>query len=120
TLCYDRLRGGMQPACSQACPTTSIMFGPIAELRNKAEARVAQLQKAGETGAYLYGADEQMLGGLNSFYLLVDKPAVYGLPAAPKLPSRNLKPGSLWSALGAVVIGVVGLISLRTRRTDDA
>jgi len=61
-----------------------------------------------------------MLGGLNSFYLLVDKPEVYGLPPDPKLPSRNLKPGSLWSALGAVVIGVVGLISLRTRRTDDA
>jgi formate dehydrogenase iron-sulfur subunit len=52
--------------------------------------------------------------------LLVDKPEVYGLPPDPKLPSRNLKPGSLWSALGAVVIAVVGLISLRTRRTDDA
>src|SRR5712691_1525878 len=72
TLCYDRLRGGMQPACSQACPTTSIMFGPIAALRKTAEARVAQLQKAGETGAYLYGDDEKILGGLNSFYLLVD------------------------------------------------
>src|SRR5205807_2720712 len=23
TLCYDRLRGGLQPACAQACPTTS-------------------------------------------------------------------------------------------------
>ncbi len=120
TLCYDRLRGGMQPACSQACPTTSIMFGPIAELRNKAEARVAQLQTAGETGAYLYGADEQMLGGLNSFYLLVDKPAVYGLPAAPKMPSRNLKPSALWSAIGAAVIGLMGVISFRNRGRGDA
>ena len=120
TLCYDRMRAGMTPACAQACPTTSINFGTIRELKQKAQARVEQLHGRGERGAYLYGADERMLGGLNSFYLLVDKPEVYGLPPDPKLPSRNLKPGSLWSALGAVVIGVVGLISLRTRRTDDA
>jgi formate dehydrogenase iron-sulfur subunit len=120
TLCYDRMRAGMTPACAQACPTTSINFGTIRELKQKAQARVEQLHGRGERGAYLYGADEKMLGGLNSFYLLVDKPEVYGLPPDPKLPSRNLKAGSLWSALGAVVIGVVGLISLRTRRTDDA
>ena len=120
TLCYDRMRAGMTPACAQACPTTSINFGTIRELKQKAQARVEQLHGRGERGAYLYGADEKMLGGLNSFYLLVDQPEVYGLPPDPKLPSRNLKPGSLWSALGAVVIGVVGLISLRTRRTDDA
>ena len=38
TLCYDRLRGGMEPACSKACPTDSIQFGPIRELRARAEA----------------------------------------------------------------------------------
>jgi len=120
TLCYDRMKVGLEPACAKACPTQSINFGPIADLKKLAQARLGQLEKAGETRAQLYGADEKMLGGLNSFYLLVDKPEVYGLPPDPKLPSRNLKAGSLWSALGAVVIGVVGLISLRTRRTDDA
>jgi formate dehydrogenase iron-sulfur subunit len=120
TLCYDRLKVGMQPACSQACPTTSIVFGPIAELKKKAEARVGQLQKAGETGAYLYGADDKMLGGLNSFYLLVDKPEVYHLPPDPKMPSRNLKPSALWSALGAVVVGLAGVISFRNRGRRDA
>src|SRR3981189_441016 len=29
TLCYDRLQGGMQPACAKACPTQSITFGPL-------------------------------------------------------------------------------------------
>jgi len=120
TLCYDRMRAGMTPACAQACPTASINFGTIRELKQKAEARVGQLHSRGERGAYLYGADDKMLGGLNSFYLLVDKPEVYGLPPDPRLPSRNLKPGSLWSALSAVLIGVVGVISLRMRRTDDA
>jgi formate dehydrogenase iron-sulfur subunit len=120
TLCYDRMRAGMTPACAQACPTASINFGSIRELKQKAQARVEQLHGRGERGAYLYGADEKMLGGLNSFYLLVDKPEVYGLPPDPKLPSRNLKRGSLWSVLGAVVIGVAGLISLRSRRDVDA
>jgi len=117
TLCYDRLQVGMTPACVQACPTASIQFGPITELKQRAEKRVAQLQEQGEKRAQLYGADEKMLGGLNSFFLLVDRPEVYGLPPDPKLPTRNLKPSSLLSALGAVVVGLMGVISFRMRRT---
>ena len=120
TLCYDRLRAGLEPACSKACPTDSINFGPIRELKQMAQARVEQLHGRGERGAYLYGADEKMLGGLNSFYLLVDKPEVYGLPPDPKMPTRNLKRGSVWSVLGAVVVGVMGLISLRARGDVNA
>ena len=120
TLCYDRMRAGLEPACAKACPTDSINFGPIRELKTMAQARVEQLHGRGERAAYLYGADERMLGGLNSFYLLVDKPEAYGLPSDPKLPTRNLKAGSMWSALSAVVVGVVGLISLRARRDRDA
>jgi formate dehydrogenase iron-sulfur subunit len=120
TLCYDRMRAGLEPACSKACPTDSINFGPIRELRTQAQARVKQLHGRGERRAYLYGADENVLGGLNSFYLLVDRPEVYGLPPNPKLPSRNLTPGSLWSVLGAIIVAVGGVLSLRARRTDDA
>src|SRR5919201_970427 len=29
TLCYDRLKGGHEPACAKACPTDSIQFGPL-------------------------------------------------------------------------------------------
>ena len=54
----------------------------------------------GEKRAYLYGADDKFLGGLNSFYLLVDQPEVYGLPASPKMPTRNLIPSSLFSDRG--------------------
>jgi formate dehydrogenase iron-sulfur subunit len=115
TLCYDRLRAGMEPACSKACPTDSINFGTIADLKKMAAARVGQLHERGEKRAYLYGAEEKMLGGLNSFFLLVDKPEVYGLPPDPKLPSRNVTPSSLWSALGAVVIGLMGIFSFRNR-----
>jgi formate dehydrogenase iron-sulfur subunit len=118
TLCYDRLQVGMEPACSQACPTDSIRFGPIRELKQQAEARVRQLHQLGENRAHLYGADEKFLGGLNSFYLLVDEPEVYGLPRAPKMPTRNLIPASLLSTAGAAVLAFLGIVGLRKRRMD--
>ncbi|MBA2278738.1 MAG: 4Fe-4S dicluster domain-containing protein [Chloroflexia bacterium] len=118
TLCYDRMQAGMVPACAQACPTASIQFGPIADLRQRAQGRVDQLKAGGETRAYLYGADDSVLGGLNSFYLLVDEPEVYGLPSDPQLPSRNIPTSSTLSALGAVALGALGVVGLRKRRMD--
>jgi formate dehydrogenase iron-sulfur subunit len=119
TLCYDRLQAGMEPACARACPTDSIQFGPIDELKRRAERRVGQLQERGEKRARLYGADDEMLGGLNSFYLLVDEPEVYGLPRDPQLPSRNLMASSLLAMLGAAAMGLLGLLSLRRRRMGE-
>src|SRR6516225_4931664 len=72
TLCYDRLQKELTPACAQACPTSSIQFGKVAVLKRRAQQRVAQLQQLGVANAQLYGADDKVLGGLNSFYLLVD------------------------------------------------
>jgi formate dehydrogenase iron-sulfur subunit len=119
TLCYDRLQVGMVPACAQACPTQSIQFGTIRELKQRATARLAQLHGLGEQRARLYGADENMLGGLNSFYLIVDEPEVYGLPRDPKLPSRNLVRSSLLSTLGAVALTLLGLAGFRHRRMEE-
>jgi formate dehydrogenase iron-sulfur subunit len=119
TLCYDRLKSGLEPACAQACPTDSIQFGPIGELKQRAQRRIDQLKALGEARARLYGADETLLGGLNSFYLLVDEPEVYGLPRNPRLPTRNLKASSLLSVATAFVMGLVGLVTLRKRRMDE-
>jgi formate dehydrogenase iron-sulfur subunit len=77
------------------------------------------LQQGGEKRAYLYGADEQMLGGLNSFYLLVDKPEVYGLPPDPKMPTRNLVRGSMFTVLGAIMVGLAGVFSFRNRGAEE-
>jgi formate dehydrogenase iron-sulfur subunit len=115
TLCYDRLRTGLEPACSKACPTDSIRFGAVADLRKLAGQRVAQLHRQGEQRAYLYGADDRMLGGLNAFFLLVDRPEVYRLPADPRLPTARLRPSTWLSVLGAAVVGLAGLFSFRTR-----
>jgi formate dehydrogenase iron-sulfur subunit len=119
TFCYDRLKNNMVPACAQACPTNSIQFGKLDDLRERAKRRVAQLHAQNVKEAYLYGEDDKVLGGLNSFYLLVDKPQVYGLPPDPQLPSRNLKSSAVWSMLGAVVVALTSLISFRNRGRGD-
>ena len=118
TLCYDRMQNGLTPACAQACPTASIQFGPIADLKTRAQQRVDQLHSQGLTQARLYGADERVLGGLNAFYLLMDEPEVYGLPSNPKLPSRSVLPSSLWSIGSALLMGLAGLVTFRKRRMD--
>ena len=117
TLCYDRTSVGLEPACSKACPTDSIQFGPIAELQQRAQRRVEQLQAQGESKAQLYGADRNgPLGGLNAFFLLVDEPEAYGLPRDPQMPTRNLAKSSMLSSLGAVVMTAIGALTLRARR----
>jgi formate dehydrogenase iron-sulfur subunit len=120
TFCYDRLKEGLTPACAQACPTQSIRFGKVADLKRQAETRVAQLQGQGVKYAYLYGADDKVLGGLNAFYLLVDKPEVYGLPSAPRVPSRSVPLGSLWSILAGLLtaLGVLFTFRERTKRNQ--
>ncbi len=119
TFCYDRLRHGLPPACAQACPTQSIRFGPLKELKQEAAARVAQLRAEGVSAARLYGADESVLGGLNAFYLLVDRPEVYGLPSNPKLPSRSVPRSSFWSILAAGLTALGVLFSFRSRTEAD-
>lgn len=116
TLCYDRLREDLEPACAKACPTDSIVFGDLDELRHLAEQRVATLHDLGVSDAYLYGADAETqrgTGGLNAFFLLVDQPEVYNLPPDPVDPTRKV--ADAWrSALmtgAAMVVAALGVIA---------
>jgi formate dehydrogenase iron-sulfur subunit len=91
TLCYDRLRDDQRPACAQACPTESIQFGDVEELRERAQERVDRLHEAGVMDARLYGNDpEDGVGGTGAFFLLLDEPEVYGLPPDPVVTTRDL------------------------------
>jgi formate dehydrogenase iron-sulfur subunit len=97
TLCYDRLHDGLEPACAKACPTDSIQFGDLAELRERADRRVAALHDAGVGEARLYLEDEtDGVGGAGAFFLLLDEPEVYGLPPDPVSTTRDLP--TLWRA----------------------
>jgi formate dehydrogenase iron-sulfur subunit len=109
TLCYDRLGVGMEPACAKACPTDSIQFGPLDELRERAQARVSDLQEAGHTDARLYleGTDNG-IGGAGAFFLLLDEPEVYGLPPDPVVPTRALP--RMWKHAGLAAAGVGAMV----------
>jgi formate dehydrogenase iron-sulfur subunit len=105
TLCYDRVSDGLRPACAQACPTESIQFGPLDELRERAAARLADLHGAGVAEARLYGHDpNDGVGGDGAFFLLLDEPEVYGLPPDPIVTTRDLP--AMWrqAALAALTI----------------
>jgi formate dehydrogenase iron-sulfur subunit len=124
TLCYDRLREDLTPACAKSCPTASIQFGDLDELRERAKTRVQKLHDAGMKEAYLYGAsaeDQPGTEGLHAFFLLVDKPEVYNLPPDPVVPTKKGKDawksmavaaaGVALAALGSVLFGRAGVRS---------
>jgi formate dehydrogenase iron-sulfur subunit len=108
TLCYDRLKGGHEPACAKACPTKSIQFGELDELRERADQRLAKLQEERWNGAQLYGRDpDDGVGGFGAFFLLLDEPEVYGLPPDPVVTTKHLP--EMWKqtalAAAATVVG---------------
>ncbi len=120
TFCYDRLKEGLAPSCAQACPTQSIQFGSLEDLKQRAAQRVDQLKAGGHSAARLYGADDSLLGGLNSFYLLMDEPEVYGLPSTAKIPSRSVPFSSLWSILKAIITALGIVFAFRERTAGES
>lgn len=118
TLCDDRIHNGLETACAKACPTDSIVYGEVEELRANARQRAATLRQQGWSKAHVYG-DTDLLGGLNVFYLLLDDPEVYGQPRDARLPEKPAGWNALSSVASAIVLGVMGLISFRSRRVRN-
>jgi formate dehydrogenase iron-sulfur subunit len=115
TLCYDRQKDAMTPACAKACPTESIKFGDVDELRDYARERVAKLHELGVTEAYLYGEDaasQPGTGGLNAFFLLLDKPEVYNLPPNPQVPTHKGKKSWISACIAAIGISLIATASV--------
>lgn len=111
TLCYDRARAGLQPACATACPTESIQYGPLDQLRQRAAERAEALRRQGEQKAQLYGdRPDDGIGGAGAFFLLLDDPEVYGLPPDPVVTTRDLP--RMWAyAAGAAAAVVAGVLA---------
>jgi formate dehydrogenase iron-sulfur subunit len=107
TMCYDRLGAGQEPACAKACPTDSIQFGPLDELRERAAARLDRLHEDGVADARLYGdSPDDGVGGDGAFFLLLDDPEVYGLPPDPVVTTRDLP--AMWRHAGAAAAALLG------------
>jgi formate dehydrogenase iron-sulfur subunit len=115
TLCYDRLRDGLEPACAKACPTDSIQFGPYDELVEVAKGRVVELHERGLEDAYLYGAgdqgEDQLAGALGAFFLLTQPPERFGLPAQADSPIQENAPQATLAGLGAAVLAAGATIA---------
>ncbi len=119
TLCYDRIGDGLQPACATACPTQSIQYGDVDELRERAQQRVDALHASGVHDARLYGeSSSDGVGGLGAFFLLLDEPEVYGLPPDPVVTTKDLP--AMWRKAGlaaaAMLAGAVAVFAAGDRR----
>ena len=108
TFCYDRQKSGLTPACAKVCPTESIVFGRLDDLRVQAKDRVEQLQKAGYRDAQIYDPTETSVRGIHAFFLLLGEPEAYGLPPKPQIPTIYLK--SAWAA--AFLTGAAAIVAV--------
>jgi formate dehydrogenase iron-sulfur subunit len=118
TMCYDRIGVGQEPACAKACPTKSIQFGELDELRARAQERVDTLHEQGLAEAKLYGADPtDGVGGDGAFFLLLDEPETYGLPPDPVVTTHDLPQMWRQAALAAasLLAGVAAAFAGRRR-----
>jgi len=64
-LCYDRIRSGGQPACSEACPTKATIFGDRDQLLAEAHRRIRE--NPGVYGDRVWGEIE--VGGTSVLYI---------------------------------------------------
>jgi formate dehydrogenase iron-sulfur subunit len=106
TFCYDRQKSGLVPACAKVCPTESILFGRLDDMRARASERVKHLHQTGHEDARIYDPTATSVGGLHAFFLLLGEPEAYGLPPKPEVPTIYLR--SAWTA--AFVTGLAALL----------
>ena len=104
TFCYDRQKAGLKPACATACPTESIQFGPLEELKTRGKKRVAELQHRGYADAALYDPQETSVGGINAFFVILGEPENYNLPPAPQIPTIYQKSAWTSAVISAVIL----------------
>ena len=109
TFCYDRQKSGLTPACAKVCPTESIVFGRLDDLRARANERVRVLRESGHDDAQLYDPQETSVRGLHAFFLIFGEPEAYGLPPKPQVPTIYLK--SSWVAAIGTALGVTAAVA---------
>lgn len=107
TFCYDRQKSGLVPACAKSCPTESIAFGPLVELRARGRQRVQSLRERGYLDAALWDPEETSVGGTHALFVTLGPAEQLGLPSRPEVPTIHLRAAwtsALLTALAAIVL----------------
>src|SRR5581483_10414626 len=106
----DRQKVGLKPACATACPTESIMFGTIDDLRDKAKDRLEKLHDRGMVDAQMYDPTDTSVGGIHAMFIVRGDPRAYNLPSKPEIPTIYLKRAWTSSAIASAAL-LVGTLA---------
>ena len=101
-FCQDRTDNGQIPSCVKTCPAKALFWGDRDQMIAAGKKRVEALQARGFIHANLYG--ESQVGGLGRLYVLIEKPAAYGLPANPQVPVLTTFWQSIVRPLGKIAL----------------
>ncbi len=71
TMCFDRIKEGMLPACVKACPTGTMNFGDRKEMLEKANKRLDEVKKVYKSAMLANPEDVRVI------FLLADDPKKY-------------------------------------------
>jgi formate dehydrogenase iron-sulfur subunit len=110
TFCHDRQASGLTPACAKACPTESIQFGPLVEMRARAGRRVAELEDRGVRDVTVYDPVNTSVGGIHAIFLIPGDPSSWGLPPMPVVPTVLLR-GAWTSAVLTAAGAMAGVLA---------
>jgi formate dehydrogenase iron-sulfur subunit len=109
TFCTDRQKAGLMPACAKACPTESIKFGRIDDIRRETETRMQVLRQRGMNDARVYDPTDTSVKGIHSIFILRGEPETYNLPPRPEVPTVYLKDG--WRSAAVEAVAMVAAVA---------
>jgi formate dehydrogenase iron-sulfur subunit len=104
TFCSERLSEGLEPACVQACPTSTLKLMDLNEARSIA-------QGAEKSGLYTYGLNE--VGGTSWIYISDTNFKSLGFPSRSTSPPVKQHTDILTNFAGIGVIGGAVLLGLK-------
>jgi len=118
-LCKERLRDGLEPACTAVCPRKAVIFGKRSDLLREAKRRMAA-----EPGRYVpkvYG--ETDAGGTQVLYLSHVPFEKLGLPDLGDRPApqraRAIQHGVYRGFVAPVALyGALAFVMMRNRKTE--
>ena len=124
TFCSDRQKAGLKPACAKACPTESIKFGRIDDIRKEANRRMETLQARGMNDARLYDPVDTSVKGTHAIFILRGEPEMYNLPPRPEVPTIYLR--EAWKSAAVEAVAMVAAVAAsfflwgKSKRTGQA